>query len=442
MAIEEQPKPATFHGGPMSCLYYCGMSRSRVLVYVALLLATVLLAYAAGFGTYWVLSQHGLISAPATAGHYAPDNEKSASFGLLREAWDILESAFYGEQPPAKQRTYGAIKGLVQEYGDPYTYFIEPQPRQREREELSGEFGGIGAWVYQDEDGAIRLDPMPERPAERAGVQRGDIVRAIDGHPVTPGTTTDDVVDLIRGPVGEPVVLTLYRESNAQELTLTIIRERIEMPSVEWRALEQDSRIGYVAIHLFGEHTAHELDRAIDELAAQNIAYLILDLRHNTGGLLQAAVDVTSRFLHDGVVLYERKSDGSEVVYRVASAARAPEWPMAVLVDAATASASEIVAGALQDRGRAILIGEQTFGKGSVQMVYDLSDGSSIHVTVAKWLTPNGHEIDGKGLTPDIEVMAAEGRDAALEEAVRYLSATGAMPQAPLWRSYKSTDTC
>ncbi len=402
------------------------MSRLRTLFYAGLTLSTILLVFLAGFGAHWLLSRTPTASLPAVdtapAQPVGGAEDVDAAFGVFWEAWEILQRDFYGEPPSGRQQTYGAVKGLVQEYNDPYTYFIEPEPRQREREELNGEFGGIGAWVFEGEDGAIRLNPMPDRPAELAGIQENDIVRAVDDQPVTSDMTRDDVVALIRGPIGEPVRLTLYRERDSSELTVEVVRERIETPSVEWRALEQDPATGYIAIKLFGERTAGELDRAIRELDEQHVKRLVIDLRHNTGGLLQASIDVTSRFLAGGVVLFERKNDGSEVTYRTVDAERAPNWPLVLLVDGATASASEIMAGALRDRSQVVLIGETTFGKGSVQLVYDLSDGSSVHVTVAHWLTPNGHEINGIGLTPDVEVPHEDERDAPLEEAIKFLA--------------------
>ena len=183
------------------------------------------------------------------------------------------------------------------------------------------------------------------------------------------------------------------------------------------------SRVGYVHVPDMGARGYAEFHRGF--LAEAVREGLIVDVRHNGGGLLQSSIDVASRFLSDGVVLYERRNNGNEQVYRVRSATRAPAWPMVVLVDGATASASEIVAGALQDRGRATLAGDKTFGKGSVQLVYDLSDGSSVHVTVARWFTPNGHEINGVGLTPDQVVPHEDGRDAPLEEAIKTLTARG-----------------
>lgn len=404
------------------------MSTVRTLGIILLVAVTVVVVFLAGFGTHWLVSSR---SEPAVDPVVAA-SDSDAQPGDMRvfwEAWRILQRDFYGDQPDTQQREHGAIDGLARAYDDPYTRFVAPEPRQREKEQLSGEFGGIGAWVNEDDAGNMRLDPMPDRPAEKAGIKKNDILVAVAGKPLTPEMTADDAVNLIRGPIGEAVELQVRRDGAPDLLTFRVIRERIETPSVEWRVLEQNPQVGYIAIRQFTERTAGELDRALQELHQSDVQQLVLDLRHNSGGLLQSAIDVTSRFLSDGVVLYERKSDGTEHTYKVVDAQRSPSWPMAVLVDGATASASEILAGALQDRSRAELVGEKTYGKGSVQLVYDLSDGSSIHVTVARWLTPNGHEINGMGLTPDLAVAHEDSRDAPLEEAIRLLGASSAAAQ-------------
>jgi carboxyl-terminal processing protease len=391
---------------------------ARTLTIAALIAATLLIVFAAGYATRWLASADNRSGTqPGTA-----NASQTPDLGVFWEAWDILQRDFYGDQPADQSRTYGAIKGLTAAYDDPYTVFVEPEPRQREREDLSGAFGGIGAWITVDEAGNKVLEPMPGRPAEKAGILKGDILQAVAGQPLDPALSVDEVVNLIRGPIGEPIALTVQRADAAEPLTIAVVRERIETPSVEWRALEEAPQVGYIAIRQFTERTAEELDRALEELSQQEIDYLIVDLRHNGGGLLQSSIDVASRFLNDGVVLYERRNSGDEQVYKVRSAQRAPTWPMVILVDGGTASASEIVAGALQDRGRATLLGEKTFGKGSVQLVYDLSDGSSVHVTVARWITPNGHEINGIGLTPEQVVPHEDGRDAPLQQAIRTLT--------------------
>ena len=399
------------------------MDRFRSLGLTFLVIATLTLVFLAGFGTHWLTSQ-GVASSPGNplAELALSDGSEPAQFGVFWEAWHVLQRDFFGDQPADQQRTYAAIQGLAQSYDDPYTYFVEPQPRQREKENLSGEFGGIGAWVSTDEQGNIVLKPMPGRAAEAAGVLEGDILVAVNGTALTPELSQDQVLDMIRGPIGEPVELQLRRGDASDPLTISIVRERVETPSVEWRVLEEAPKVGYIAIRQFTERTAGELDSAIEDLDTQGISFLVLDMRHNGGGLLQSSIDVASRFLSDGVVLFERKNDGSRETYRVKSAERAPNWPTAVLVDGATASAAEIVAGALQDRGRAQLVGEKTYGKGSVQLIRDLSDGSSVHVTVARWQTPNGHEINGVGLSPNVEAPHQDGIDAPLAAAIRLLT--------------------
>ena len=394
---------------------------------IPLLSTFVGLFFMAGFGVLGLIDRGGKPIDSSSVTAVKRDEAQPGDMHVFWEAWHILQRDFYGDQPDTQAREHGAIDGLARTYNDPYTRFIAPEPREREKEQLSGEFGGIGAWINKDDAGNLRLDPMPDRPAEKAGIKKNDILIAVAGTPIAPEITADDAVNMIRGPIGEPVELQVRREGAADPLTFSVVRERIETPSVEWRALDQNPQIGYVAIRQFTERTADELDRALKELDQQNVQQLIVDLRHNSGGLLQSSIDVTSRFLNDGVVLFERKNDGTEQTYRVVDAKRSPNWPIAVLVDGATASASEILAGALQDRSRGQLVGEKTYGKGSVQLVYDLSDGSSVHVTVARWLTPNGHEINGVGLVPDLVVAHDDNRDAPLDEAIRLLSAEPAV---------------
>jgi carboxyl-terminal processing protease len=321
---------------------------------------------------------------------------------------------------------WGAIRGALDSLGDPHTTFLEPQPRQREKEDLSGRFGGIGAYVSQAEDGSITLDPMPDLPAEMAGVQEGDAILQVDDTEITADMTVDEVVALIRGQVGTIVRLTLRREGQAEPLVVEIERQEIPSPSVEWRMIEDANAIGYARISLFSSRTAKELTAAIQDMEEQGATGLIIDLRGNGGGLLDAAIDVSSVFLADGVVLYEVDNEGQERAYRVKGGPTFEEIPVVLLVDGGTASASEIVAGALQDQGRAVLVGQKTYGKASVQQVFDLSDGSSVHITSNKWLTPDRRQIDGQGLAPDYEIPITDedreqSRDPQLDRAIEYL---------------------
>jgi len=348
-------------------------------------------------------------------------------FEIFWQVRDLLNNDFMGEIPTAQAQVYAATHGLVSAYNDPFTTFVEPGPREYERDELRGHFGGIGAYVSRNDTGDVVLTVMRDRPAAQAGVQDGDVLLAVDGQPITSRMTIEQVVVLIRGDVGTKVALTLRRAKRPDTFTLTVTRQRIETPSVEWRMLDEIHHIGYMRISIFSERTSQELQTGLADLAAQGVNKLVLDLRGNGGGLVEAAVDVTSQFVSSGVVLREQKRGGYEHFYPVKKV-RSPAhtWQLALLVDGGTASASEIVAGALRDHGRAVLIGEKTYGKGSVQEVHELHDGSSLHVTVARWLTPNRHQIDQVGLQPDIPVPLtaddrASGYDPQLERAQTWL---------------------
>jgi len=386
---------------------------ARVLT-VLTVLSIALLAFAAGFGTNWLIMHRHLPP---------PTREPSEAFDLFWEAWHIVERDFYGDLPDEKGVTYGAIRGAVATLNDPYTTFVEPQPRELERHDLQGRFGRIGAWVQQQGPGVFLLTPMRDRPAAQAGVEDGDVLVAVDGVEIAAETSMEDVLTMIRGPVDTVVRLTIRREGVKELLAFEIARQEVEIPSVSWRRLEQAPAIGYVKLNLFSERTADELQEALDDLLAGGVEQVILDLRDNGGGLLQAAIEVTSQFIADGVVLYEEKRE-TEKFHPAKSPYPVVELPLVVLVNGGTASASEIVAGAIQDRGRGLLVGEKTFGKGSVQLIYDLADGSSLHVTASRWLTPDRHQIDGNGIAPNVEVALTPqdreaGRDPQLEQAIQ-----------------------
>ena len=359
----------------------------------------------------------------AALAHAEPDEETA----LFQEAWALIEGNFLGTLPESRQVTYGAIRGSLATLNDPYTVFIEPAARDVERERLQGSFGGIGAYITRSEEtGEVTLEPIPGNPAEAAGILAGDVLLAVDGRAITAEMTVPEIVDLVKGEKGTTVTLTVRHPDAVEPVDIGVVRADILLPSVTYRLLEADPTIGYIALSRFSGESGNEVGAALQDLLAQGATRLVLDLRQNGGGLRDAAVDVADHFLDGGPVLYLESQEEGEIVYNATDETLAPDQPLVVLIDGGTASASEIVAGALSDRQRATLIGSKSFGKGSVQLVFDLSDGSSVHVTSARWLTPNHRTLDGNGLEPDIPVTTTQedidnGRDPVLDRAVQYL---------------------
>ncbi len=378
-----------------------------------------------------------LAIASFTAGYFANDfielrtgtvqgADKQEQFSLFWEAWSWVESSYIGQIPSMKQVTYGAIRGALNELGDPYTVFVEPPAREQERETLRGNFGGIGAQLSRNDNGQIVLEPIPDNPAASAGILSGDILLAIDGVAVEETLTVEQVAERIRGEKGTAVTLTILHVGAPEPVDIDVVRGDILIPSVTYRILPDAPTVGYIQLSRFSGESSNEIEKAISELVALGARSLVLDLRRNGGGLLDAAVEVADHFLIEGPILYQQSKGEEERVYEADAETVAGNLPLLVLIDEQTASSSEILAGALQDRDRALLVGNPTFGKGSVQLVYDLSDGSSVHVTASRWLTPDRHQIDQKGLSPDILVEIPQdaidsGRDVVLERAVDYL---------------------
>ncbi len=361
----------------------------------------------------------GIVFGPQLTGVLA-GKSGSEHAALLNEAWNIAESQFYGQLPTDQARTYGAVRGMMESFNDPYSIFVEPPQTELQNQQLSGKFGGIGASVRRENDGRIVLSPFPDRPAAQAGVKEGDVLIKIDDTPITPDMKFEAVTSLLRGEVGTKVRLEIDR--SGQQLAFDVTRAEISVPSVTWRILSQAPDVGYVKLNIFAQTSKDELIKAVDDLKKQGAKRLIFDLRDNGGGLLDAAIGVASQFV-DGKVVGEKRRDGAPRDFTAEANGAARDMPLVVLVNGGTASASEIVAGAIQDRGRGVLVGVKTYGKGSVQNVIPLSDGSSLHVTVADWLTPNGRQITGKGLQPDVVVDlsaddAANGRDPQLDRAI------------------------
>jgi carboxyl-terminal processing protease len=393
-------------------------------------------AFSAGYATHLVLgtpgNAQGMPAKQLTVRSSDPTPAESATFRVFWEALHLLQQNFLGNVPPPQKVAYSAIRGVLADLGDAHTVFIEPRARQLERDENRGRFGGIGVSLYQRaDDHSIVLTPSDGSPAAKAGVRDGDTLVSVDDTAIDmTKMNRDDVVALIRGPVGTVVHIAVTRADAPDRFAFEITRAEFETPSVEWRLLDDRApHTGYLRITMFTERTGAEVSSALQTLIKDRGATrLVLDLRDNPGGLLDAAIDVSSQFLDGGIVMYEQNRDGTEKSYPVLNNGIARDIPLTVLVNGGSASAAEIVSGALHDRGRADLIGEKTYGKGSVQLVFDLSDGSSIHITVARWLTPERHQIDGAGIKPDEEITMSEedrvqGRDPQLSAAVAHLIA-------------------
>lgn len=318
--------------------------------------------------------------------------------------------------------------GLAAGVGDPYTYYLSADSLAEQMEKNSGHFVGIGVEIYAGDDGYIVVSSVtPGGPAEAAGILAEDKITEVDGESVT-GKTAADVSALVKGEAGTDVTLTIFRESTGEVLEKTVTRQDIQVKTVSWRMM--DDNIGYIAITNFRENTYSQFKEALDMLEAEGMEKLVLDLRNNTGGLVKSAHEIGEELLPEGIMVYTMDKDGNredtlcDDVYN--------DVPLVVLVNGNSASAAEILAGAIQDTGRGQLIGTTTFGKGLVQRLFTLPDGSGLNVTIQKYYTPNGTSIHGVGITPDYEVELPEEyaqqtnipaeADTQLQKAVEVLS--------------------
>ena len=365
------------------------------------------------------------------AGYYTRDvlqvvhrsgDEGFISYQLLDEVQVILEQSYLRTLPPVRVREYAAIRGLLSSLEDRNTFLIDPPVAASEQHVLSGAYGGIGVSIRRDEQGRIILTPFADGPAARAGVVEGDRLLAVNNRPIQLSDSLDSIDQSMRGEVGNNNGVSITVASvEGNERTLFIPFELITVPSIVWRVLEEDERIGYIHLLRFTERTPKELDEALKNLIGQDIRAVVVDVRNNSGGLLHQSIDVAGAFIAEGVIAYEVNRTG-EVKYETSSGGVGESIPLVVLINERTASAAEIVAGAIQDYKRGVVIGQRTFGKGTMQRIYQLSDGSSVHVTFAEWLTPKRRSIDRLGIVPDIEMIPdVNGRDVELGEAIRVL---------------------
>lgn len=332
-----------------------------------------------------------------------PRNFQDVDFDLFWDVWSRLEEKYVDSGKIDRQKlVFGAIQGLTRSLGDPYTEFLPPAETKQFREDIKGSFDGIGAEIGIRKGVLTIISPLKGSPAEKTGIKAGDKVFKINDT-VTADLALDEAVRMIRGPKGTEVRLTILRDSFAKTKEFSIIRDTIKVQILSTE--KKENGIFVIKLNSFTESAGREFRKALQEYFDSGSTKLILDLRNNPGGFLTVAVDIASWFLPPGeTVVHERYADGSEDVYRSGGYRLMEHVPMVVLVNEGSASASEIVAGALRDAKGVKLIGTKTFGKGSVQEVENLARNSSLKITIAKWLTPKGEEINGKGLEPDVTV--------------------------------------
>ena len=341
------------------------------------------------------------------------------SLDVIEQAWDFIFSDYVElDRLNAETLSQAAIEAMVTAIDDPYTSFLAAEDYQLSMTSLEGGFGGIGAQVTVKDEQLTIIAPLPNSPALKAGIRAGDIILEIDGEPAS-GMSIAEAVLTIRGPKGTVVKLLVLHQGENLPQEIEIVRDDIELPSVSF---EMRDEIAYIKIAHFSERTNQELSPVWQSMTEQGAAGIIIDLRRNPGGLLSSVVDVASNFLEEGIVVKVVDNQGKESVLNVKSGGAGIDLPIVMLTDNHSASGSEVLSGTLQDYGRATIAGTQTFGKGSVNALRRLKDGSGLYLTVARWLTPNGRLIEGEGLAPDYE-LELQGEE-AIQWAVDFLRRT------------------
>ncbi len=355
------------------------------------------------------------------------------NLSLFWDTWDLLHEKFlYQDQLNAQEALFGAVAGLVSSAKDPYTFFLNPAQNERSQEEIAGSFGGIGVHLEYFAEGIGIVAPLNGSPGQEAGVLAGDLIVAVDGTLVG-NLSLPEVVDLIRGEPGTMVTLEVLRPGASETVLIPVRRAMIDIPSVEFELILSGCGradclpVARLILSRFGDQTSSEWLTAVDQVVAQcplgACAGVVLDLRNNPGGYLEDSIFVVAEFLENGTVFIQDEGEGQLTPSSIHRRGRLTSWPLVVLVNQGSASASEIVAGALQQHRRAVLVGEPTFGKGTVQEPIDMAGGSGIHITVARWLLPDGQSVEGVGLTPDyaVEEVAENDLDEILNQGLELL---------------------
>ena len=336
--------------------------------------------------------------------------------GTVEEAWDIIFEEYVDRDDlDSNALSQAAIKGMVDELDDPYTSYLSPQNYQLSTSGLEGKFDGIGAYVGVRDEQLMIIAPIPGSPAAEAGIRAGDVILEVDGNS-TQEMSLEEAVLYIRGPKGTSVELLVLHQGETEPEEIEIVRAEIKVPSITFEMKED---IAYIRIHHFSERSNEELFPVLEEITREEATGIILDLRSNPGGLLDVVVDMTSYFLKEGVVVHVVDNQGKQTSLSVKPQDIIIELPLVALSDNFSASASEVLMGALQDYGRATIAGTRTYGKGSVNTLHPLKDGSGLYITTARWLTPKGRLIEGKGIEPDYQ-LELEGED-AIQWAIDYL---------------------
>ena len=360
-----------------------------------------------------------------------PPDKQNVDFSLFWRVWDTLSAKYFDKSKlnPGKM-VYGAISGMVSAVGDPYTVFLAPEENKIVEEDLNGTLEGVGIQIgYRGTQLAV-IAPLPDTPAEKAGVKAGDFIIGIkdeakDIDQGTSGMSVPDAVSIIRGRAGTKVTLTLLREATPEPVVVELTRARIDVPTLITTYVGEGESVAHIRLLKFGGETEAEWNKAVREiLRKDSVEAVVLDLRNNPGGYLQSAVDVASDFLKTGsVVVTEERGDGTKNQFKVERLGLLTSTPTVVLVNEGSASASEILAGALRDVRKISLVGGKTFGKGTIQEPIDVDGGAGLHVTIARWLTPNGTWVNEKGLEPDVVIEDDEAtpEDEQLNKAIELL---------------------
>jgi carboxyl-terminal processing protease len=341
-------------------------------------------------------------------------------YPLFDEAMRLLRENALNPLPSNQKIEYGMIRGMLKAYDEPFTVFVEPPQHELQSNQLAGKFGGIGVRIDRDAESNVYLYPLPNSPAIKSGMQDGDRLLAIEALKITAEISNDEIQAAVRGPAGEIVKITVGRAPDYTPIELSIERAEVAIPSITWNLSPTQPSVGVVQIHVIAQTTPTEVTKAIEDLQTRGATRFILDVRNNGGGLVDAGVNTARLFLEQGVVIQQQYRGEDVKTYAVEKPGQFAAIPMVVLVNKGTASAAEIFTGAIQGQKRALVIGTDTYGKDTIQLVFSLSDGSSLHVTAARWWVPGLFDrIGGVGLKPDLAIDDKGDPNVALQAAIQ-----------------------